>query len=552
MTSSPPSSPTHKRRRTDHALETRCSSPASSLRNAVRAALVDATSPATRQSRINQVFDSYRQRAIQSARQQACEQHELKEQHLNQLQLSIHFRQPQPAQASPPVSPPPKPPPSAPDSQLSNRSPCHHHHDHRHDLHHDDGERDAHHCQHGKELSEGDCSNCETGNECVHNHASTCESSHEHCEQQLHEPAQDTTDSADNCDTADVATAPPGVFPGKGASKGCEHYSRNCWIKAACCDRYYACRRCHDECETHEIDRHATKFVACVNCGEKDQPVSEHCVTCGIKFAEYFCNICKFYDDRPGRCAYHCDKCGICRVGKGIGIDNYHCDLCGNCVPIEWKDNHPCRERSLDSNCPICTHHLATSTDQVVFLNCGHSMHVECLNQHAQTSYTCPICHKCLTDMSDWYKQLDEQLAQEVMPSEYANRVSRVLCYDCDQRSVVPFHFVYHKCGHDGCGAYNTRVLESFDRIVVGNDSGGETATTAASNRGETNTTTGVTGLTGAVATTGTTTQRGRDQQHSAMSSPDAVENGTRLALGPALGPALGSAHAGALAETKT
>lgn len=101
-------------------------------------------------------------------------------------------------------------------------------------------------------------------------------------------------------------------------------------------------------------------------------------------------------------------------------------------------------------------------------------MHVECLNQHAMTSYTCPICHKCLTDMSDWYQQLDERLAQEVIPPEFAKRMSRVLCYDCDRKSVVPFHFVYHKCGHKDCGAYNTRVLESLDRVETGDDNDGD------------------------------------------------------------------------------
>lgn len=38
----------------------------------------------------------------------------------------------------------------------------------------------------------------------------------------------------------------------------------------------------------------------------------QFCSRCKIKFAEYFCSICKHLtgtDDNP----YHCDKCGICR-----------------------------------------------------------------------------------------------------------------------------------------------------------------------------------------------------------------------------------------------
>lgn len=35
---------------------------------------------------------------------------------------------------------------------------------------------------------------------------------------------------------------------------------------------------------------------------------------------------------------FHCDECGICRVG---GRDNYfHCNTCGLCLPQCRKDNH--------------------------------------------------------------------------------------------------------------------------------------------------------------------------------------------------------------------
>lgn len=261
--------------------------------------------------------------------------------------------------------------------------------------------------------------------------------------------------------TAAAAEVGTGVFPGKGASRGCEHYQRSCWIKAKCCGKYYVCRRCHDEHENHEIDRHATELVACVACGDQDQPVASHCRTCNEEFAHYFCGVCKFYDDTPGKDAYHCDACGICRVGKGLGVDNHHCNGCNSCVPIAVKGSHPCRERSLDANCPICNHYLATSTEPVVFMRCGHTMHVDCLAQHTASRYTCPLCSKSLTDMQSWYRALDERLAKEVTPSEYANRVSRVLCHDCGEKSVARFHFTFHRCAC--CFGYNTRVLEQYD-----------------------------------------------------------------------------------------
>ncbi|CAN8068630.1 unnamed protein product [Agarophyton chilense] len=252
-------------------------------------------------------------------------------------------------------------------------------------------------------------------------------------------------------------------FPGAGvASAGCNHYRRNCWILADCCDRYFPCRRCHDEqTQTHQIDRYATKMVACVKCGDVDQPVRSHCRSCGVQFARYFCGVCKFYDDTPGRHAYHCEGCGMCRVGKGLGIDNYHCYGCGNCIPMAFKDKHPCRERSLDANCPICTEYLATSTDPMVFLRCGHTMHANCLKELAASGYTCPICNKSMADMSKWYKQLDEQIKNEVVPREFVYKRSLVLCHECHEETHVRFHLVHHKCG--ACGSYNTRLLRHYD-----------------------------------------------------------------------------------------
>lgn len=88
--------------------------------------------------------------------------------------------------------------------------------------------------------------------------------------------------------------------------------------------------------------------------------------------------------------------------------------------------------------------------------------------------------------MSDWYRALDVRLAQDVIPPEYVNRMSTILCHDCDVKNDVPFHFVYHKCPR--CKGYNTRVLAKLDRPpTTGADTaavGTEQARTApASNR---------------------------------------------------------------------
>ena len=85
----------------------------------------------------------------------------------------------------------------------------------------------------------------------------------------------------------------------------------------------------------------------------------------------YFCAVCKFWDDKPGKDIYHCPHCGICRIGtspastshshkhrtlclllpagKGLEIDFFHCFTCGACMSVTMRD-HKCIENNLKSN----------------------------------------------------------------------------------------------------------------------------------------------------------------------------------------------------------
>lgn len=243
---------------------------------------------------------------------------------------------------------------------------------------------------------------------------------------------------------------------------GCEHYPRNCKIKADCCGMWTVCRLCHDDpCMDHAIDRFKTKEVLCMLCWTT-QPVGRNCVKCGEEFARYFCEKCKFYDNTPGKHIYHCDKCTICRVGKGIGYDNFHCDNCDACVSIQHSENHECLKKSLDANCPICGLYLFTSTKPVVFMQCGHTMHSKCFDEYTVAHFTCPLCHKALTDMQPYWSKVDEVVRREVMPPEYSSRIAEVLCYDCGKKSETPFHFSYLRCAD--CGSYNTVLLRWYQR----------------------------------------------------------------------------------------
>ncbi|KAL1531845.1 zinc finger protein BRUTUS-like [Salvia divinorum] len=238
---------------------------------------------------------------------------------------------------------------------------------------------------------------------------------------------------------------------------GCEHYKRNCKLRAACCGKLFACRFCHDEVSDHSMDRKATSEMLCMNCLQI-QPVGPVCMSpsCnGLSMAKYYCSSCKFFDDE--RDVYHCPSCNLCRVGKGLGIDFFHCMTCNYCLGMQLVD-HKCREKGLESNCPICCDFLFTSSTAVRALPCGHYMHSACFQAYACTHYSCPICSKSMGDMSVYFGMLDALMASEVLPEEYRDGCQDILCNDCDRKGTAPFHWLYHKCGF--CGSYNTRVIK--------------------------------------------------------------------------------------------
>ncbi|KAJ6375816.1 hypothetical protein OIU77_000723 [Salix suchowensis] len=239
---------------------------------------------------------------------------------------------------------------------------------------------------------------------------------------------------------------------------GCEHYKRNCKLRASCCGKLFACRFCHDKVSDHTMDRKATTEMMCMRC-LKVQPVGQICatLTCnGLSMAKYYCNICKFFDDE--RSVYHCPFCNLCRVGKGLGIDFFHCMTCNCCLGIKLV-NHKCLEKGLETNCPICCDFLFTSSATVRALPCGHYMHSACFQAYTCSHYTCPICCKSLGDMAVYFGMLDALLAAEELPEEYRDRCQDILCNDCDQKGSAQFHWLYHKCGL--CGSYNTRVIKN-------------------------------------------------------------------------------------------
>lgn len=108
---------------------------------------------------------------------------------------------------------------------------------------------------------------------------------------------------------------------------GCLHYRRNVKLQCAACEKWYTCRLCHDEVEEHILPRKLTKHMLCMLCGYA-QKASDTCVNCGECAAQYYCNICKLWSDDVNKPIYHCDDCGICRVGHGLDKDFFHCKVC--------------------------------------------------------------------------------------------------------------------------------------------------------------------------------------------------------------------------------
>ncbi|CAL0329055.1 unnamed protein product [Lupinus luteus] len=246
---------------------------------------------------------------------------------------------------------------------------------------------------------------------------------------------------------------------------GCMHYRRRCKIRAPCCDEVFDCRHCHNEVKNsvetnpvdrHEIPRHEVKKVICSLC-DTEQNVQQYCINCGVCLGKYFCGTCKFFDDDISKEQYHCDKCGICRTG---GRDNFfHCEKCGCCYSKIMEKGHPCVERAMHHNCPICFEYLFETLRDITVLPCGHTIHVECVREMEQHQrYSCPVCSKSMCDMTNLWKKLDEVIASTPMPEMYRDKMVWILCNDCGANSHVQFHIVAHKC--KSCNSYNTRRIQ--------------------------------------------------------------------------------------------
>lgn len=252
------------------------------------------------------------------------------------------------------------------------------------------------------------------------------------------------------------------------SSYGCQHYRRRCKVVAPCCGEAFWCRHCHNDlkCEqekdfrkAHEIDRTAVVEVICAVC-ETRQAVSNECINCKVEFGKYYCEKCKFWDDKGiKKKVYHCDLCGLCRTGGAESF--FHCTTCGSCYSTDIRGSHKCVEKAMHQPCPICCENMFTSIRQVHVLKCGHTLHADCLERlksecSGMPRLRCPLCFKSLGEYSVFWRRLDEEVARTPLPEELRRRVA-CTCNDCAARTDVDYHVVGLKCG--ACGSYNTREV---------------------------------------------------------------------------------------------
>ncbi|KAL0330780.1 UNVERIFIED_CONTAM: putative E3 ubiquitin-protein ligase RZFP34 [Sesamum angustifolium] len=211
---------------------------------------------------------------------------------------------------------------------------------------------------------------------------------------------------------------------------GCSHYRRRCQIRAPCCNEIFDCRHCHNEAKNnicvdqqlrHDVPRHLIEKVICSLC-DTEQEVQQVCTNCGVCMARYYCAICKLFDDDTSKEQYHCNGCGICRIGGSKNF--FHCDKCGCCYSVLLKSSHPCVERAMHQDCPVCFEYLFDSRNDVIAMPCGHTIHKTCLvEMQEHYKYACPICSKSVCDMSKVWEKFDLEIAATPMPTYYENKM---------------------------------------------------------------------------------------------------------------------------------
>jgi len=183
--------------------------------------------------------------------------------------------------------------------------------------------------------------------------------------------------------------------------------------------------------------------------------------------AKYYCGICKFFDDDDKKYIWHCAQCGLCRVSTVSptlgGSPMEHCTICNACMPKSHTEH---TNNMLQSNCPICSENLFTST-KTSFLPdpCRHAIHSNCYKDYVRRgNFACPICSRTYKDLIEPMKESWRHLATTIegipMPEEYKEWTVEFLCNDCNQKETAAWHFLGQQCSK--CLGFNTTISATF------------------------------------------------------------------------------------------
>lgn len=249
--------------------------------------------------------------------------------------------------------------------------------------------------------------------------------------------------------------------------KGCEHYERKCEIQTPCCKKWSSCRLCHDEnylCKTERMDRHSISKIRCLIC-KKEQSPKKVCENedCKIEFSRYYCNFCKFWDDKENKEIYHCEKCKICRIGTLEDV--YHCEKCDMCYRISLKESHVCKNFDKNENCVVCLEDFFYSRkNKMVLPNCSHTIHSQCFRDYIKHgNVNCPVCGLSLIKMKKDQIEAIDQMVEQTKEFFKDQPEFDIWCHGCMETSyLVKYNYYGMKC--NGCGGYNTKPIKADEK----------------------------------------------------------------------------------------
>eukprot|EP00866_Antonospora_locustae_P002308 jgi/Antlo1/2308/185 len=232
---------------------------------------------------------------------------------------------------------------------------------------------------------------------------------------------------------------------------GCPHYRRSCLVICNRCNRTYPCHICHNNMESHHLNRLDITRVLCLHCGSI-QGKTAMCMMCKHSLSEYFCEVCCIWACRAN--IFHCKKCGLCRHGSPELFE--HCDRCEACIEkTDVCHNHV--SGGMKNNCPICAESMFDSNKQTVLLRCGHSLHEECYFENIKSSIHCPLCFRLVGDDKEIRNQIKVMMAENVYEiSVEGGAESQISCFECGSICTTAQPSLFNAC--ERCGSYNTKI----------------------------------------------------------------------------------------------